>query len=183
MSGAVDFLLDTSRRDRRVGVAGFCMGGGLALVLAAPAARRRQGGGAVLRPDPVARAQPDWSKLEAKVSGSTRRTTFVPPDKVHELEDMLKGLGKDVEMHIHPGTDHAFFNDERPRCTRPRRRRRRSPARSTCSARRPPNPGPSRRAAPLGWGAVPRVAFRPCRLAPVTCPAVPASRSPGRRRR
>ncbi len=27
---------------------------------------------------------------------------------------MLKGLGKDVELHVHQDTDHAFFNDTRP---------------------------------------------------------------------
>jgi carboxymethylenebutenolidase len=26
----------------------------------------------------------------------------------------LKDLGKDVEMFIYPGADHAFFNDTRP---------------------------------------------------------------------
>ncbi len=26
----------------------------------------------------------------------------------------LKDLGKDVTIHIHPGADHAFFNDSRP---------------------------------------------------------------------
>jgi carboxymethylenebutenolidase len=26
----------------------------------------------------------------------------------------LKALGKRVEIHIYPNTDHAFFNDERP---------------------------------------------------------------------
>ena len=64
---------------------------------------------------PWASAQPDWSKLDAKVVGEYAADDgSFPPDKVHELEDTLKGLGKDVEMHIHPGTDHAFFNDQRP---------------------------------------------------------------------
>jgi carboxymethylenebutenolidase len=26
----------------------------------------------------------------------------------------LRDLGKDVTMHIHPGTQHAFYNDTRP---------------------------------------------------------------------
>ena len=32
----------------------------------------------------------------------------------HELERELKELGKSVEVHIYPGADHAFFNDQRP---------------------------------------------------------------------
>jgi carboxymethylenebutenolidase len=30
------------------------------------------------------------------------------------LEADLRALGKDVAMHVHPGTHHAFFNDTRP---------------------------------------------------------------------
>jgi len=26
----------------------------------------------------------------------------------------LEELGKEVEIHVYPGTDHAFFNDDRP---------------------------------------------------------------------
>jgi carboxymethylenebutenolidase len=33
---------------------------------------------------------------------------------VHELERTLTDLGKDVEMHVYDGVDHAFFNDTRP---------------------------------------------------------------------
>jgi carboxymethylenebutenolidase len=33
---------------------------------------------------------------------------------VRELEARLGELGKSAEMHIYPGTDHAFFNDTRP---------------------------------------------------------------------
>jgi carboxymethylenebutenolidase len=59
--------------------------------------------------------QPDWNKLAAKVVGEyAEEDDFASPDKVWGLEADLRALGKDVAMHVHPGTHHAFFNDTRP---------------------------------------------------------------------
>jgi carboxymethylenebutenolidase len=116
LSGAVDLLLGSDLvRGEGVGVTGFCMGGGLALVLATQ------------RPDAVKAcvpwyglipwpdAQPDWSALQAAVRGHyAEQDGFFGPDKVAELETTLKDLGKEVELFVYPGVDHAFFNDTRP---------------------------------------------------------------------
>ena len=116
MSGAVDHLLQSDRvRGDGVGVTGFCMGGGLTLMLA------------VQRPDAVKAAvpyygfipwesvQPDWSQLRAAVQGHYgTEDEFFSEEQARELESMLKGLGKDVDFHFYEGADHAFFNDTRP---------------------------------------------------------------------
>ena len=114
LSGAVDLLQERTGRTK-VGVTGFCMGGGLALMAAC------------LRPDAIAAAAPfyggmrpdtviEWDNLAAVVEGhyaATDRGTAAP-EAVKELEATLRAKGKNATFHVYPGTQHAFFNDTRP---------------------------------------------------------------------
>jgi carboxymethylenebutenolidase len=114
MSGAVDKASEVAGSDR-VGVTGFCMGGGLALVLAARRPDKVKAAVPWYGLIPWPNAEPDWSQLDAKVLGHyAEKDGFFDPPKVAELQDKLTSLGKDAELHVVPGVDHAFFNDTRP---------------------------------------------------------------------
>jgi carboxymethylenebutenolidase len=39
---------------------------------------------------------------------------YFTPEAAQALAEQLRGLGKSVEIVVYPGTDHAFFNDDRP---------------------------------------------------------------------
>lgn len=113
MSGAIDALQQRTGRTK-VGVVGFCMGGGLTLALACQ------------RPDAVAAAapyygvipwpsaQPDWDAMTAVVEGHyAEHDDFASPEMSRALESDLKARGKDATIHVYSGTHHAFFNDSR----------------------------------------------------------------------
>ena len=112
MGGAVDFLLGhESVRGHNVGVVGYCMGGMLALILAA-----QQGDkvGAVVSyyGYPSGDTEPDWSNLSAPVLMHVAgNDDFFAPSGAEELEKKLTGMGKDVTVHLYPGTGHAFALD------------------------------------------------------------------------
>lgn len=114
LSGAVTLLQERSGADK-IGVVGYCMGGGLALVTAAT------------RPDAVAAcapyygvipwptAQPNWAAIEATVEGEYAEfDDYAGPEASAALQAQLRELGKTATLHVHPGTHHAFFNDARP---------------------------------------------------------------------
>ena len=64
---------------------------------------------------PWEQAEPDWTAVTAQIRGHFAELDgFFGPDRARELEAKLQGLGKDASFRIHPGVDHAFFNDDRP---------------------------------------------------------------------
>lgn len=116
ISGAITHLLGLDAvTSGSVGVTGFCMGGGLALVTACNEGERVGACvpfyGVIPWPD----AQPDWSRLTAPVQGHfAENDAMFGPQAVADLQETLDGLGKQAELLVYPGTDHAFFNDARP---------------------------------------------------------------------
>ena len=91
------------------------MGGGLALVVAAQRPDAVKAAAPYYGVIPWPSAQPDWSTLEATVVGEyAEHDDFASPAAAAALQEQLRALGKDATLHVHPGTQHAFFNDSRP---------------------------------------------------------------------
>jgi len=113
LRGAIEYLLRDDRvTGMKVGTVGFCMGGMLSLYAAT---RNDQVGACVVFYGIHPKINPDLEKLQAPVLGFyAERDQSVPPSAVRQLESKLKELGKQVEIYIYEGTDHAFFNEQRP---------------------------------------------------------------------
>ncbi|MEA2146566.1 MAG: carboxymethylenebutenolidase [Solirubrobacteraceae bacterium] len=112
MLGAVDYLLaHAGVRGDKVGVVGYCMGGMLALVLAAKGGDKI-GAAAPYYGAPLGDDPPDWSNLTAVVRGHFGGADdFFPAPAVQALEKELQGVGKDVVFEMHEGAGRAFTND------------------------------------------------------------------------
>jgi carboxymethylenebutenolidase len=113
MGAATDYLLahDGVQGDT-LGVVGFCMGGMLALLVAAQQGDKI-GACAPFYGVPLGDGAPDWSGLTAPVRGHyAGDDSFFGADAVLALEQELKALGKDVVFEMHPGAGHAFTNEE-----------------------------------------------------------------------
>jgi carboxymethylenebutenolidase len=108
MSGAVTYLRGRDEvRPKKIGVTGFCAGGGLALKLAAIA--------------PVDAVAPYYSFFvpeDAEAIDVPMQGHYAEHDpsteKAAPLFEKMKAEGRDAEMFVYPGTEHAFYNDHRP---------------------------------------------------------------------
>jgi len=111
LAGTAGYLAPHSST-AKLGAVGFCMGGQLALF----AGCTNGGVGAVvdfygIHPN----VKPDYTRLSGPVLGLfAEKDAFVTPQTAREVEAAIKKAGKPVEIHIYPGVDHGFFNDERP---------------------------------------------------------------------
>ncbi len=114
LEGAVDVLAERSSSER-VGVLGFCMGGGLALMLATVLPDRI---GAVVPCYGVHvwnEGQADPSRIEAAVQiHCAGKDDYFTPADAEALAGALGAQDKSVELHLYPECHHAFFNEDRP---------------------------------------------------------------------
>ncbi len=97
----------------KVGVTGFCLGGGLSFLAACKLS------------DAIAAAAPFYGMvLDEWIDAVTNITVpvylffggvdpFIPLDRVKQIESRFKELGKEYTLKIYPDADHGFFCHER----------------------------------------------------------------------
>lgn len=116
IDGAARFLAeDGAGGERAVGTVGFCMGGSLALWSATFSAHIRA---AVCFYPAV-----PWERMNPTWQGFAGKSAMIHTDE-HEggstaagivtAREAIEAAGGSVEVFDYPGTDHAFFNDDRP---------------------------------------------------------------------
>ncbi len=96
---------------RGIGSTGFCMGGGLALTLATDSPLIKA---AVpfygVNPQPIDKLRDLQGPVLAIYA---EHDDFASAAIRKELQSAMEGFGKQLEVQVYPGTEHAFFNDTR----------------------------------------------------------------------
>ncbi len=112
LRGAAEALKAHGATGEKVGSVGFCMGGQLALY------------GGTVSPNVGAvvdfygihpAVKPDYSKLQGPVlilCGD--KDPMAGPEACRAVEQGIKAAGKQAEVVVYPGADHAFMNEQRP---------------------------------------------------------------------
>jgi carboxymethylenebutenolidase len=97
----------------RIGVTGFCLGGGLTFLTACTLSAE------------IAAAAPFYGMVrDAWIEAVTYITVpvylffggadpFIPLERVHQIESRFKELGKEYTVKVYPDADHGFFCHER----------------------------------------------------------------------
>ncbi len=113
LTKAADWLASQPyTQGRGIGATGFCMGGGLALTLACDSAQ-------IKAVAPFYGANPSPIDKVASIRGPVfaayaEHDDWAGPAVREALEQALAAHGKQHEVKVYPGTQHAFFNDTRP---------------------------------------------------------------------
>lgn len=114
IQGAADYLIaQPFVAPKKVGVMGFCMGGGLAMLMSYKG--RGIGAVVVFYGGGVKPTEAEFQAVAAPVLGLYgERDGGIPVESVREWERKFREAGKVNEMVIYPDAPHAFFNDTRP---------------------------------------------------------------------
>ncbi len=121
LAAAADHLLGQSEvTSDSVGVVGFCMGGGLALL--APTVSDSISCATAFYPAmPWPHYAPDWSRYAGKASIVHKAESDEPGTGpvIAEYAAAISAAGGVVQIFDYPGSVHAFFNDDRPEVYQP----------------------------------------------------------------
>jgi carboxymethylenebutenolidase len=115
IAGAAAYLAGQPQVTKKVGTVGYCMGGSLALWSATLADDVVAAVG-FYPPVPWERMSPQWANYAGKAAQihcSEGDGTSSAPG-IQQAKLAIEAAGGTVELFDYPGTEHAFFNDERP---------------------------------------------------------------------
>ena len=111
LNGAVAYLKGQPSSSGKVGIIGYCMGGGLSILTAC---KSRDLDACVVYyggiPDPIEQVQ----EIACPVLGIYAEQDERVNATLDALKEAMQRYGKRFQMHMYPGTHHAFFNDTRP---------------------------------------------------------------------
>jgi carboxymethylenebutenolidase len=113
-AGAEYLLALKELSSESVGSIGFCMGGGLSLL--APTVGAVSSAVALYPTMPWPDSHPDWSNCASKaalIHKAESDETHAGP-RIDEYADAIREAGGEISIFDHPGSQHAFFNDDRP---------------------------------------------------------------------
>jgi carboxymethylenebutenolidase len=98
-----------------LGVVGFCMGGSLAL-WSATVAENIQAAVCFYPAVPWERMNPTWPNYDGKAAliHCSEEDGTSAAEGIRTAVQAIEEAGGTVEVFDYPGTDHAFFNDDRP---------------------------------------------------------------------
>jgi|SRR5579875_648108 len=115
---AADYLAAQKNVDaRRIGAAGWCMGGGFAAQLAIHDPDLRA---VAINYGELPQNPSQLKNIHAAVLGIFGgRDPVVPPEEVKAFERTMKSLGKPIEIRIYPDAGHAFENPDNRNGYRP----------------------------------------------------------------
>ena len=118
LKAAVAYLKSRADVDpKRIGVVGWCMGGGWSLNLAVAQPTLQ---GAVIYYGHLMTEEATIKGLEVPLLGNFGgQDQGIPPDSVREFEKKAKAEGKSVDFKIYPGAGHAFASSADPKVFRP----------------------------------------------------------------
>ena len=103
------------RSSGRVGLVGFCLGGGLALLAATQLGDTVKATVPFYGVIPTHAPCPDWSRLGGPLQGHyAEDDPWAGPRAVDALRAGIGQAGGSAELFVYPGTEHAFFNDMDP---------------------------------------------------------------------
>ena len=115
MAGAAAYLVERPEVTGRVGCVGFCMGGSLAL-WSATLSEHIVATVGFYPAVPWERMRPDWQNYAGKaavIHCSEGDGTSEAPG-IQQAKKAIEAAGGECTLYDYAGTEHAFFNDERP---------------------------------------------------------------------